>query len=131
MRYVISIAGSLIVLFLLQVAVSTFKPVVFHPFWHDKAHLIGAGIGIAIAVFLYVVEKYKASIFKILSYLIFAGMIISLTVAWYYAGIFVNSANFEASAGKNWYVSYHAFLAMFVPVIALIIRRFIPASKAN
>ncbi len=131
MKYVISIAGSLIALFLLQVAVSTFKPVVFHPFWHDKAHLIGAGIGVIIVVILYVVEKYKATIFKILSYLVFAGMIISLSIAWYYAGIFVNSANFEASAGKNWYVAYHVFLAMFVPVIALIIRRLIPASNAN
>lgn len=126
MRYVISIAGSLAALFLLQVAVSTFKPVVFHPYWHDKAHLIGAGTGVAIVVFLYVLEKYRVSIFKILNYLIFAGMIISLFIAWYYASIFVNSANFEASAGKIWYVSYHVFLAMFVPVIAITMRRFLP-----
>lgn len=127
MKHIISIAGSLFVLFLLKVAVSNFKPVIFHPYWHEKAHLFSAGIGIVIVVFLYVVEKYKAAAFKMLSYLIFAGMIISLAISWYYASIFVNSANFEASAGKIWYVSYHVFLAMFVPVVAIAVRRFVPA----
>lgn len=127
MRYVISISGSLLALLALNIIVSAFKPVIFHPYWHNNAYIIGAGISTAIVVILFVVEKYKASIFRMLSYLAFVGMIISVAVAWHYAAIFVNSANFEASAGKIWYVSYHVFLAMFVPVIAIAIRRLLPA----
>lgn len=131
MKNSISLAGSLLILAILSSTGTFAKYSLSHPFWETKATLIGGAIGIAITLLLFWVINRWQSVSSMLSILVGLLFAASIFTTWYYARIFIDSAVFEPLAGKIWFFGFHVLAALFVPLIALTIRKFIPASGAN
>ena len=129
MKNLISLAGALLLLALMQLSGMFSKFSLSHPFWETKATLIGAGIGIAIALVLFIAIKRSRSIMPMLTTLVMVLLVICTGVTWYFARVFINSEVFEPLAGKIWFFGYHGLVALFVLVVAMFIRRFLPMDK--
>lgn len=131
MKNLISLAGSLLILAILSGTGIFADYSLSHPFWQTKATLVGGAIGIAIALLLFWAFNRWQSTSSMLSILVGLLFAASIFTTWYFARIFIDSAVFEPLAGKIWFFGYHVLVALFVPIVALIIRRFIPVSKAK
>ena len=126
MKKTVALTGSLLVLYLVQILVSKFSLTIYHPFWNIKATLIGGAIGLAILVIIYLLEIRYPAASRLLFTLVGILLVISIAITWNYASIFVNSADFEALAGKVWFFGYIVTMAMLVPVAGLTIGRLMP-----
>ncbi len=123
MRIVVALAGSLLALWAFQTVVSNFTLTIYHPIWNIRATMIGGAIGLAVILLLILLERKLPAATKSGGMIAGILFVVAMAVTWYYAGIFVNSANFEAFAGQIWFFGYIAAMAMLVPVVALVIRR--------
>jgi len=130
MKNIISLAGALLLLALLQLSGTFAKFSLSHPFWETKATLVGAGIGIALALVLFIVFSRWRSVMPMLTTLIFVLLIICTGITWYFARVFINSEVFEPLAGQIWFFGYNGFVALLVPAFTMLIRRFLPSGKA-
>lgn len=131
MKNSISLAGSLLILTVLSVTGIFADYSLSHPFWQTKATLIGGAIGVAITLLLFWVFNRWKSVSSMLSILVGILFAVSIFTTWYFARVFIDSAVFEPLAGKIWFFGFHVLVALFVPAIALTVRKFMPASNAN
>ena len=127
----ISLAGSLLVLAILSFTGIFADYSLSHPFWQSKATLVGGAIGIVLTLILFWVFNRWQSVSSMFSMLAGIMFVASIFTTWYFARVFIDSAVFEPLAGKIWFFGFHVLVALFVPVVALIIRKFMPASNAN
>lgn len=93
--------------------------------WYGKATLIGGAIGIILALGANRLNK------NTLNMALIALFAITVTVTYYYARIFIDSADFEPTAGFAWYIGYHIGVALFVPTAAYILQKTLPQSVPN
>ncbi len=128
MKNLISLAGALLLLAILQMFGLFSKYSLSHPFWEMKATITGAGIGVVISLILLYASARWRSIFPMLTTLVSVLLVICIAVTWYFARVFINSEVFEPLAGKIWFFGFHGLVALFVPLVTVAIRKFLPHS---
>lgn len=84
-----------------------------HPFWHNRATLVGAGFGVLLAIALLWLQN------RIVTGLTVIGFLVSILTVWRAAAVFINSADYEPLAGRIWFFGYHATIALFVALAAV------------
>ncbi|MBL1419655.1 MAG: hypothetical protein COC24_004015 [Alphaproteobacteria bacterium] len=92
--------------------------------WYGKATLIGGAGGIILTLGAYWFDKNRLNITLI------ALFAITTAVTYYYARIFIDSADFEPTAGFVWYIGYHIGVALFIPTVAYILQKILPQSAS-
>lgn len=114
---------SLVMLSLLNIAGVIAALDLTHPFWHKNAILYGAIAGAVIAGFALWLAKKKPAmstfIITIIAIIFVGGFIITR----YFAGVFINSADFEPMAIQIWHIGSYTTIISFVPLVALILKQ--------
>ncbi|PCI86416.1 MAG: hypothetical protein COB24_09630 [Hyphomicrobiales bacterium] len=93
--------------------------------WYGKATLIGGAGGIILALAAYWFNKNSLNITLI------ALFAITAAITYYYARIFIDSADFEPTAGFVWYIGYHIGAALFIPTAAYVLQKILPQSAST
>lgn len=91
--------------------------------WYPNATIIGGLIGLVIALILIKLNRNKLNVAIILL------LTIAASITYYYARVFIDSANFEPEAGYNWFLGYHVTMALLVPSLAIIINKIVDKFK--
>ena len=130
MKNLISLAGALLLLAILQMFGLFSKYSLSHPFWEMRATLVGGGIGVVLSlILLYAFARWRP-VFPMLTMLVSVLFVICISVTWYFARVFINSEVFEPLAGKIWFFGFHGLVALFVPLVTVTIRKLLPSAKA-
>ena len=122
---IIALAAALGLVFVLHLSGVIKAQNLSHPFWHVKATMIGAGVGVVLTVGLCWLGSAAPGAAKLLRRLAVIGLPVALGVTWYAARYFINSDDYEPVAGKFWYFGYHVSVALFVAVVATYLARVI------
>lgn len=93
--------------------------------WYGKATLIGGIIGIIIT---FGSQWFRKPALNIIILALFA---LTLAITFYYARIFIDSADFEPTAGFVWYIGYHIGVALFIPAAAYILQKILPPTASS
>lgn len=96
--------------------------------WYGKATLIGGAVGIIIALAVQWLSGRNPVLAKWLPILLFTDFLIVSGITYYFARIFIDSADFEPTAGFVWYIGYHIGVALFIPVAAIVLQKILPSS---
>lgn len=99
--------------------------------WYGKATLIGGAIGIIITLGAQWLGNKNPVMKKWLPILLTFDFLMALGVTYYFARIFIDSADFEPTAGYVWYIGYHIGVALFVPVATFALQKILPQAPTR
>ncbi|MGL1922403.1 MAG: hypothetical protein OCD03_15395 [Hyphomicrobiales bacterium] len=91
--------------------------------WYGQATLIGGAAGVLLTLALTWVMSKNPAMAKWLPILILTDFIMAVGFTYYFARIFIDSANFESTAGFIWYIGYHVAVALFVPLATFALQK--------
>lgn len=94
--------------------------------WFPQATLIGGVIGIVITLGLTWVMSKNPVMAKWLPILIITDFLVAVGFTYYFARIFIDSADFEPTAGFVWYIGYHIAVALFIPTATFALQKILP-----
>ncbi len=97
-----------------------------HPFWHVDATVLGASIGLGLAIVLFLLRSRSRVNAWRLGFVFAIVLLAAIFATWRAGNVFINSDNFEPLAGQVWFFGYHAMVALFVPVAAYFLRHLLP-----
>lgn len=99
--------------------------------WYGKATLIGGIIGVILTLGLNWLNTKNPIFAKWAPMLIITDFLMAVGFTYYFARIFIDSADFEPQAGFIWYIGYHIAVALFVPAATYVLQKILPQSPRS
>lgn len=94
--------------------------------WFSKATLIGGLVGSILVLFIIWLKFSKPVFSKLLETFLVTDFFITVGITYYFARIFIDSADFEPTAGFVWYIGYHIGVALFIVTAASVLQKILP-----
>lgn len=124
MPIILSCLSGIAVLALLVISGGMAASDLAHPFWVQKASVIGAVAGGTLSAALLWLVARKPGMKSAVTSGVALALIAIVLMTWRAARKFIDSADFEPVAGKLWYLGYHMLAALIVAFAALLVIRF-------
>ena len=125
LRRPISILMGLAILALLNVLGVVAALDLAHPYWHMRATLTGAGIGLAVLLIVFWLVDNLRPLAFLLGYLMILALPVALITTFFAARSFINAEDYLYTASRIWFIGYHVSATLLVVVPALIVASYL------